>query len=72
MTTQELKAILNKIENAERVLNEIDSVSDFNFFKLVSQAPLECTSCSIPTMKASVKECLTTCIADLKSSLNAE
>ena len=71
MTTQELKNILNKIENAERVLNEIDNVSDFNFFKLVSQAPLECTSCSIPTMKASVKECLTTCVSDLKASLNA-
>lgn len=71
MTTQELKSILNKIENAERVLNEIDTVSDFNFFKLVSQAPLECTSCSIPTMKASVKECLTTCVSDLKASLNA-
>lgn len=71
MTSQELKAILNKIENAERVLNEIDTVSDFNFFKLVSQAPLECTSCSIPTMKTKVKECLTTCIADLKDSINA-
>ena len=72
MTTQELKKILNKIENAERVLKEIDTVSDFNFFKLVSQAPLECTSCSIPLMKAKVKECLTTCITDLKSSLNAQ
>jgi len=71
MTTAEYKKILNKIENAERVLNQLDSVKDFNFFKIVSQAPLECTSCSIPTMKASVKSCLETCIADLKASLNA-
>jgi len=71
MTTAEYKKILNKIENAERVLNQLDSVTDFNFFKIVSQAPLECTSCSIPTMKASVKSCLETCIADLKASLNA-
>ena len=72
MTPKQYQETLAKITNAERVLSEIDTVSDFNFFKLISQAPLECTSCSIPTMKASVKECLTTCIADLKSSLNAE
>ena len=68
MTTAEYKKILNKIENAERVLNQLDSVTDFNFFNIVSQAPLESTSCSIPPMKASVKSCLETCIADLKAS----
>lgn len=71
MTSVEYKNLLNKIQNAERVLSEIDTVSDFNFFKLVSQAPLECTTCSIPTMRTAVKSCLTTCIADLKTQLNA-
>lgn len=71
MTPKQYQETLAKIANAERVLNEIDTVSDFNFFKLVSQAPLECTTCSIPTMKASVKSCLETCITNLKESLNA-
>jgi|DEB0MinimDraft_6_1074348.scaffolds.fasta_scaffold00224_15 hypothetical protein len=71
MTTQELKAILNKIENAERVLNGIDTVSDFNFFKLVSQAPLEGTSSAIPEMKQSVKDSLNTYVTNLKAFINA-
>lgn len=71
MTPEAYKKKLNQLANIQRVLKEIDTVSDFNFLKLISSAPIDAISSTYPEYKATVKTALQLEETALKAELNA-
>lgn len=71
MTPEAYKKKLNQLANIQRVLKEIDTVSDFNFLKLISSAPIDAISPTYTDYKTTVKTALQLEETALKAELNA-